>query len=240
MSDTTPRLHSLASCYENALTTSVRLETMPRETLPSVEMFRENIKAALRGSLEQGKRLGYTNEANQTAFFAMVAFVDESVLRLQHPGFASWAQRPLQEELFGHARAGEIFFDYLRGLLGREDSEETADALEVYTLCLLLGFKGKYALSVGEGALYGQMRTGGRPTGELDSLVRQMREKIGRIRGQALFLRAEAQPPEVKQTVAGDRWSRGLGIAALCLLLLVLLAYGGFWLVLSAGASRTA
>lgn len=229
--DETLRLHSLASCYENAFTTMVRLETLPREALPSAQTFRENIKAALRGSLEKGKTLGYSNEANQTVFFAMVAFVDESVLRLQHPGFATWGQRPLQEELFGHARAGEVFFDYLHGLLGKEDSAEVADSLEVYALCLLLGFKGKYALSV--------IESGTRPSGELDSLVRQIRGKIERIRGQALFLRAGSPPPAAAAIVAGDRWSRGLGIAALCLFVLVLLAYAAFWVTLSSGASRT-
>jgi type VI secretion system protein ImpK len=153
------------------------------------------------------------------------------VLRLQHPGFASWGQRPLQEELFGHARAGEIFFDYLRALLAKEDSAEVADSLEVYALCLLLGFKGKYALGAGDSAT--------RPSGELDSLVRQIRGKIERIRGQATFLRAEAPPLAAPQAVAVDRWSRGLGIAALCLFILVILAYGAFWITLSSGASRT-
>ena len=226
------RLYSLASCYENAFTTMVRLESLSREALPSAQTFRENIKAALRGSLEKGKTFGYSNEANQTVFFAMVSFVDESVLRLQHPGFASWGQRPLQEELFGHARAGEIFFDYLRALLAKEDSQELADSLEVYALCLLLGFKGKYALGISDSAT--------RPSGELDSLVRQIRGKMERIRGQALFLREEAPPPFAAQRPVVDRWSRGLGFAALCLFLLVILAYGSFWIVLSSGASRTA
>ena len=43
--------------------------------------------------------------------------------------------------------------------------------------------------------------------------------------------------PEVKKTTAVDRWSRGLGIAALVLLILVLLAFGGFWFVLSLALS---
>ncbi len=161
----------------------------------------------------------------------MVAFVDESVLRLQHPGFATWGQRPLQEELFGHARAGEIFFDYLHGLLAKEDSAELADSLEVYALCLLLGFKGKYALSVIDSAT--------RPSGELDSLVRQIRGKIECIRGQAPFLRADYSPSSAPIVAAVDRWSRGLGIAALCLFVLVVLAYAVFWMTLSSGASRT-
>ena len=230
MSQSAPRIHSLASCYENAFTTMVRLESLPHEALPSVQVFRDNIKAALRGSLEKGKTLGYSSEANQTVFFAMVSFVDESVLRLQHAGFVTWGQRPLQEELFGHARAGEVFFDYLQSLLAKEDSPEVADSLEVYALCLLLGFKGKYALGASD--------SGFRPTGELDSLVRQIRSKIDRIRGQVQFLRAEAPPPVARQAASVDRWSRGLGIAALCLFVLAVVAYVGFWMVLSSGATK--
>ena len=56
------RIHSLASCYENAFTTMVRLDSLPREALPGVQVFRDNIKAALRGSLEKGKTLGYSSE----------------------------------------------------------------------------------------------------------------------------------------------------------------------------------
>jgi type VI secretion system protein ImpK len=235
-----PRTHSLASCYENALTTIVRLGTLSPGDLPNAQTFRESIKVALRNSLEKGKSLGYSNDANQTVFFPVVALLDESVLRLQSPGFASWAQRPLQEELFGHNRAGEVFFENLRGVLNREDSPEIADALEVYTLCLLLGFRGKYALSGGDAAFFQHREAAvSRPTGEIDSLIRQMREKMARIRGRALFLQAEAPAPEVRQTSTVDRWSRGLGIAALCLFVLASLALAIFWVLLNAGASQS-
>ena len=68
-------------------------------------------------------------------------------------------------------------------------------------------------------------------------MIRQAREKIDRIRGPVSFL-PDAARPEVKKTAAVDRWSRGLGIAALVLLILVLLAFGGFWFLLSTGAAQ--
>ena len=150
-----------------------------------------------------------------------------------------------REELFKHNRAGEIFFDYLRSLLAQQDSQELADCLEVYCLCLLLGFRGKYTSSMSDTSFLRQMAPGAsassgasRPSGEIDSLIRQAREKIARVRGQMLFLRAEAPPPEIKRTATVDRWSRGLGFAAIGLLVLTLLLYGGFWALLSAGASQ--
>jgi type VI secretion system protein ImpK len=222
MNDSPPRTQSLASCYENSITTILRLG-LQQQAVQNSQVFRSNIRAALRAAMEQAKTLGYSSEMIQLSFSAVVAFLDESVLSLQSPTFADWPQRPLQEELFGHSRMGEVFFENLRGLLNRQESQQTADCLEVYCICLLLGYRGRYALGGG---------------GEIETFIRQIREKIGRFRGQLLFLRAGPPPPEVKQTRAIDRWSRGLGIAALCLLLAMLLAYGGFWLALSSGASQ--
>jgi type VI secretion system protein ImpK len=239
MSQNPPRTFSLATCYENSLTTILRLAQMQQSGANS-QAFRNSIRAALKTAMEQAKALGYSSEINQLAFFAVVSFLDESVLKLQSPAFADWAQRPMQEEMFGHARAGEIFFDHLRSLLTRQDSHETADCLEVYCLCMLLGFRGQYALSsAGTGYFMGQgTPSTPRPSGEIQVLIHQAREKINRIRGPLAFLPTLGSAPEVKQAAQIDRWSRGLGIAALCLLGLVLLAYGGFWIMLSSGASK--
>jgi type VI secretion system protein ImpK len=242
MSNAPPRTHSLASCYENSITTILRLGAMQQQAVPNAQGFRNSIRAALKAAMEQAKTLGYSSEMIQLSFFALVALLDESVLKLQSPAFAEWAQRPMQEEMFGHNRAGEVFFDHLRALLARQDSEDTADCLEVYALCMLLGFKGKFAISLGSTSMFsgqaGSGAQGAQQSGEVQALIRQAREKIARIRGEALFLRAEAPAPPIKQTAAIDRWSRGLGIAALCLLALTVLAFGGFWIALSSGATH--
>src|SRR5580704_12663318 len=146
MNATMQRTQNLASCYENALTIILRLASLNQQAATNSQDFRTSIRAALKAAMEQAKSMGYSSEANQLAFFAAVALLDESVLKMQNPAFADWAQRPLQEEMFGHNRAGEVFFDHLRNLLSRQDSAETADCLEVYCLCMLLGFRGKYAL----------------------------------------------------------------------------------------------
>ncbi len=240
MAENPQRTQSLASCYENAFTIILRLAALNQQSAANSQDFRGSIRAALKAAMEQAKSLGYSSDANQLSFFALVSLLDESVLRLQSPAFADWAQRPMQEEMFGHNRAGEVFFDNLRTLLARQDSQETADCLEVYCLAMLLGFKGKYALAQsmtymaghGNGGAWGQ-----RPGGEIQTLIRQVREKIDRIRGQVSFL-PDAPAPQVKQIAAVDRWSRGLGIAALVLLVVALLAFGGFWFVLSSGASH--
>jgi type VI secretion system protein ImpK len=237
MNENPSRTYSLASSYENAITIILRLASLQQQSAANSQDFRTSVRAALKSAMEQAKVYGYSSEINQLAFFAVVSLLDESVLKLQSPAFADWAQRPLQEEMFGHNRAGEVFFDNLRTLLTRQDSQETADCLEVYCLCMLLGFKGKYALSASINYVAGGPANGQRASGEIDTLIRQAREKIDRIRGAINFL-PDAPSPVVKQTASIDRWSRGLGIAALILFVLVLLAYGGFWFVLSSGASQ--
>ena len=84
----------------------------------------------------------------------MVAFLDESILNMHNPVFADWPRRPLQEEYFGHHVAGEIFFQNLDKILQRNDSQDMGDLLEVYQLCMLLGFAGKYSIG-GRGELHG-------------------------------------------------------------------------------------
>jgi type VI secretion system protein ImpK len=232
------RTQSLASCYENAFTIILRLAALNQQSAANSQDFRTSIRAALKAAMEQAKALGYASEANQLAFFALVSLLDESVLKLQSPAFADWAQRPIQDEMFGHNRAGEVFFDNLRTLLARQDSQETADCLEVYCLCMLLGFKGKYALAASITFLSGQSAASAqRPGGEIQVLIRQAREKIDRIRGPVSFL-PDAPAPQVKQIATVDPWSRGLGIAALVLFVLTLLIFGGFWFALSSGASQ--
>jgi type VI secretion system protein ImpK len=237
-----PRTYSLASCYENAITTILRLSALQQQAVPNPQGFRTSIRAALKAAMETAKSFGYSSEVIQSSFFAVVALLDESVLKLQSPAFAQWAQRPMQEELFGHNRAGEVFFENLRGLLARQDSNETADCLEVYCLCMLLGFRGRYAMAFGGTESFlsqiGAGSTSAQTSGDVQGLIRQVREKITRIRGRVDFLGVVAPPPPIRQNAAVDRWSRGLGIAALLLFLLTAIALSGFWFVLASGATH--
>jgi len=236
-----PQMQNLASCYENALTIILRLSSLQRSSATNSQDFRASIRAALKSAMEQAKSFGYSSDVNQLAFFAVVALLDETVLKMQNPAFADWAQRPLQEEMFGHNRAGEVVFDNLRNLLARQDSNETADCLEVYCLCMLIGFKGKYALGPSRtyvsGASQAEHWGASRTSGELDALIRQCREKIDRIRGEAKFLPVEPLVP-VKQNAAIDHWSRGLAIAAAVLAVILLLSFAGAWFALSSGAAQ--
>jgi type VI secretion system protein ImpK len=84
-------------------------------------------------------------EETAAAKYALAALVDEVVLSSDWPGREQWADDPLQLRFFGTYLAGEGFFERLDAL--RTTEKTSADVLEIYYLCLLLGFKGKYGIS---------------------------------------------------------------------------------------------
>jgi type VI secretion system protein ImpK len=215
------RSNSLALCFQEPLTAVLRVRS-GRQQVQDAEIFRNQIRRALQSSMQEARALGYPGDLVQSAVFAVVALLDESVLNLQSGAFSEWARRPLQEELFGGHMAGEVFFRNLNDLLGRQDSSETADCLEVYCLCLLLGYKGRYAL-------------GG--SGELQASTRRAKEKIARSRGIAHMPQVQSGT-EVRLGSGRDRWSRGLGFAAATACVLALLTFGALDFVLTSGASR--
>ena len=140
-----PRVNSLAQCFQETLTAILRVR-FNRQQVQEAESFRTHMRRSLQSAMQDARALGYSSETVQMAVFAVVAYMDESVLNLQSPVFAEWARRPLQEELFGGHLAGEAFFRNLRALLAQQDSPENADALEIHCLCMQVGYRGRYAL----------------------------------------------------------------------------------------------
>src|SRR5438445_9500773 len=140
------RAENLALVLQEVLTAIVRLRSN-RQAVSDANSFRAHMREALKSADNEGRRYGYSGEDIQLAVFAVVAFLDESILNSRNPMFADWPRKPLQEELFGVHVAGEIFFRNLERLLKDSDSPSLADLLEVYLLCLLLGFAGRYSIS---------------------------------------------------------------------------------------------
>jgi len=217
----TPRVNSLALCFQEALTAIVRVR-FQRQQVQDSESFRAQMRRSLQSAMQDARALGYSSDTVQMAVFAAVGFLDESVLNLQSPVFADWARRPLQEELFGGHLAGEMFFTNLRALLGQQDSAEVADALEVHCLCLEMGYRGRYALG---------------DSGELHQLLRQALGKIERVRGPAQLMPPVAAPP-VPPARTSDSWTRALLITACVLAGMTVVAFGGYEVLLGSGVTQ--
>jgi type VI secretion system protein ImpK len=193
-----PPPENLALLFQELFTAIVRLRAH-RQDVGDAEVFRSQVLQAIRLATQAAKARAYTDEDIQLAVFALVAFLDETILNLRQPVFREWVRKPLQEELFGRHVAGEVFFQNLQQILGRRDSPEGADVLEVYELCVLLGYLGRYSIA---------------SKGDLRSMMGHAADKIRRIRGNQgdlsphWMLPDEVPPPRV------DPWLRRLLITA--------------------------
>ncbi len=92
------------------------------------------------------------------AKYAFCAAVDEIILRSTFSIRNEWERRPLQLVLFGDQLAGENFFNRLETLRVRGGAH--LQALEVFHMCLLLGFQGKYIIEGSEKLNYFTARLG--------------------------------------------------------------------------------
>jgi type VI secretion system protein ImpK len=216
------RQDNLALMFQEILVGSERLR-FGRQTVSDPAVFRRQVIEALRSADQLARKQGYAVEDIKLAVFAVVAFVDESVLNLRLPIFADWPRRPLQEELFGHHMAGETFFKNLHELMAKNDSHDLADLLEVYLLCLLLGFAGRYSMG---------------SRGELRALANAADDKICRIRGGASALSPAWTLPEQATLKTGmDPLVRKIGFAAAACFVLAVVLFITYKLILGSGAS---
>ena len=196
-SNTSP--DNLAVLLQELFTAIVRLRAR-RHEVGNADLFRTHVLQSIKTAEQAAAARGYTGADIKLAIFAVVAFLDESLLNLRQAVFNDWVRRPLQEEMFGRHVGGEVFFDHLQELLERRDSVETADVLEVYYLCLLLGYLGRYSIS---------------SKGDLRVLMEKTSDKINRIRNSQPDLSPQwALPAESGHEVRPDPWIRRLLIGA--------------------------
>ena len=110
---------------------------------PSNEL-RPKIAAMLEDFERRAERYRFSSKIIQVSKFALAAFVDETVLSNNFNLKEEWEKNPLQLEHFGEHLAGNKFFEKLAAMLKQIDV--TGDAVEIYYVCMLLGFKGRYAV----------------------------------------------------------------------------------------------
>ncbi|HUI81719.1 MAG TPA: DotU family type IV/VI secretion system protein [Bryobacteraceae bacterium] len=213
---------TLALIFEDLLTAIIRLRS-GQQQVSNAEHFRNQIVHAIQTADQKAKTRGYVDEDIRLVAFALVAFLDESILNLRQPAFQDWARKPLQEELFGRHVAGEVFFQNLDHLLGRRDSPEVADVLEVYYLSILLGYLGRFSIA---------------SKGDLRALMDQTQDKIQRIRKSGADLSPHWMiPAEAGQRAGRDPWARRLIIAAGACALGAGLLFGVYKMSLSSSVS---
>jgi type VI secretion system protein ImpK len=218
----TSRAGHLALIVQELLTAIVRLRAN-RQGPTDAESFRAHLKQLIARADQDARQAGYTQGDVRYALYAVVAFVDESILNSAQPMFRDWPRRPLQDELFGGHVGGEAFFQYLQQLMTRDPSPDLADVLEVYLLCLLLGFQGRYSAANRD---------------ELGLWTSRLREQLARMRGGPPPIAPDwAIPKGEVVTRIRDPWLRRLLFAGAATLGVALALYFIFLIILRSGGA---
>lgn len=163
---------NLALLYQGLFIGILRLKTQ-KQHIPDIEVFRKRTKSTLQEVERVASAAGYDSRDVRDTHFAVVAFLDSVILNSKEPIRVEWERKTLQQELFGQTDAGVVFFEKLDQFRSRRDTEQLADILEVYLLCLLLGFEGRYA---------------GAARGEMEGTTESLRMRIEYIRGKEVPL----------------------------------------------------
>jgi type IV/VI secretion system ImpK/VasF family protein len=129
----------------DVLSAAAQIETGSH--LPHADGLRQNMLALLRDFVSRCREAGIPDTETAEARYALVAFIDDRVLRSNWAGRTEWMSNPLQLQFFREYTAGENFFARMRVLTQRGGPFW---ALEVYYLCIALGFVG--ALPAGGGS----------------------------------------------------------------------------------------
>lgn len=199
--------------YQGALTAAVRIQSQ-RQQIGNAAAFRRRMKDVLAEIDREAVKRGYTAAHSHEGNFAFAAFLDEIVLNSQDSNREDWAKKPLQEELFGISTAGEQFFTHIETLFSQPDSPELIDVMEVFLLCLLLGYQGKHI-------------SGGHA--ELALITDRLRHRMERFRGVPAELSPAAllpsQPISIKTSDTPVRMLKrisflAIGLTVLCFILL--------------------
>jgi type VI secretion system protein ImpK len=116
--------------------------------LPPPDVLQRRISTLFDQMHTKCREAGFTDDDANDAKYAIAAFADEQIFRSQWPGRHQWMAQPLQLLYFRENTAGEGFFRHMARL---QAQPQRAHVLEIYYLCLCLGFQGQYAVRGGEG-----------------------------------------------------------------------------------------
>jgi len=208
--------------FQEPLTVAARIR-QNRFSATDPAGFRAHLRQLLGQADSAVRQRGYPPDFAKLATYAVVALLDESILNSPGALRDSWIGYPLQQEIFGENVAGENFYLQLRDLLARPESQALGDILELFLLCILLGFKGRYAASDGA---------------EIQGLITATHQKLNRIRGgTGPFTPQAGLPVDEPVPERRDPWIPRLSRMGVVGLVLLIVLFVGFRLLLLPGQS---
>jgi type VI secretion system protein ImpK len=146
--------------------------------LPSPDVLQRRVSSLFDQMTRKCREAGIPDEDANEAKYAIAAFTDEQIFRSAWPGRSQWMGQPLQLVYFNENTAGEGFFHRMAAL---QNQPARAHVLEIYYLCLCLGFQGQYAVRGGEG---------------LGPIVDQLAARLGATAGNSDVISPHGEPRE--------------------------------------------
>jgi type VI secretion system protein ImpK len=178
---------------------------------PNLEEIREKILTLVKSQEERVKSSGVSSATFHEARFAVLSWVDETILNSNWPYRTQWQH--LMLTYYGTLNAGEEFFRKLEALPSGAN-----DVREIFYICISLGFEGKYAFGDGH-----------RELKELKQRIyKQWCAVHGDIRQNYARLFPEAYQKPIAAPQAKTKSNRLWYIAAACVPVLLFLCYSYF------------
>lgn len=109
----------------------------------SAVQLRTNLADLFAQMRAKGSAAGIVPEDLADATYAIMALFDEILVQTNWPGRGEWQSSPLQFEHFHENTAGENFF---RRAEAFSQQPHRAHVLQIYFICLCLGFQGRYGM----------------------------------------------------------------------------------------------
>ncbi|MBJ7310791.1 type IVB secretion system protein IcmH/DotU [Rugamonas sp. CCM 8940] len=148
-------------------------------TPPDEATFLDKIRQFLAEFDTKARKLQAHGDDIEAAKYAYCAALDEVILSSTFPIRPTWERRPLQLALFGEQLAGQHFFDRLEALRGKGGVR--VQALQVFHMCLLMGFRGRFALDDSD---------------KLNNMAARLGDEIAHIKGKSRGFAPQAERPD--------------------------------------------
>ncbi|QRK13280.1 DotU family type IV/VI secretion system protein [Archangium violaceum] len=130
-------------CFDAA----IRIRNSDAAAVPPPEVLHHRLRGVVDEMLRRAAVLGFSHQDAQDMAYALVALLDEVALTRPEPYRSFWMTNLLQLQYFNENVAGDGFFHRLQAI--RKDPHR-AEVLQVYYLCMLFGFQGRYRIRGGE------------------------------------------------------------------------------------------
>ena len=153
----------------NAASTLIAVFAKTRSAVshPDVGGLHQRLTSEIKTLEAELRDLGLKQEVQLSVRYLMCSVLDEAVLNTPWGTESAWAQRTLLSVFHGETSGGEKSFLILERL--RQSPSENLDVIELFYICLSLGFEGRYRfMNRGKEAL-DQVRE------ELFSIIRRQR-----------------------------------------------------------------